>query len=255
MKSRAPACTAAGKPRRKRHEEIAEHIELSILSERLTVGSRLPSERDLMEQFGVGRSTVREALFRLQRMGLITLTQGAPARAARPTAEAMVSELSGAARHFLSSPDGIRHFQHARLLFEVSLAREAALHADSTKLTHLAQALAANRAAIGDQQRFVQTDLDFHATLARITGNPIFTALTQALADWLGKQRQLSARGGATQLDVYGQHAAIYDAIAARDAVRAEQAMEDHLRQVAQRYWRAVSDGAGIDLSDQESLA
>jgi GntR family transcriptional repressor for pyruvate dehydrogenase complex len=241
---------ATARPRRKRYEEIAEHLELSILSDRIAVGSRLPSERDLMEQFGVGRSTVREALFRLQRMGLITLSQGAPARAARPTAEAMVSELSGAARHFLSIPDGVRHFQHARTMFEVSLAREAALRADDTKLARLSEALAANRAAIGNQERFIQTDLDFHATLARMTGNPIFTALTQALAEWLGKQREVSARGGATQMDVYEQHAAIYDAIAARDAVRAQQAMEDHLRQVARRYWRAMADIEG-DLEER----
>jgi len=247
MPSQAPPSPDSARSRRKRHEEIAEHIELSILSERIAVGSRLPSERDLMEQFGVGRSTVREALFRLQRMGLVTVTRGAPARAARPTAEAMVNELSGAARHFMASLDGVRHLQHARRLLEVGLARDAALHADTAHLAQLADALAANRAAIGDQPRFVQSDLDFHFTLARISGNPIFTALTQALGGWLGAQRALSARGGATQLDVYGQHAAIYEAVQAKDAVRAEQAMEDHLRQVARLYWRAVADGAGSE--------
>jgi DNA-binding FadR family transcriptional regulator len=232
-------------PRRKRHEEIAEHIELQIITDRIAVGDSRPSERDLMDQFGVGRSTVREALFRLQRMGLVTLRQGAPARAARPTTEGMVGELDGAARHFLSTPDGVRHFQHARLLFEVSLARDAALHADDEKLARLAEALSANRRAIGDQPRFVQTDLDFHFTLAQIAGNPIFTALIRALGDWLGKQRALSAQGGATQHDVYTQHAAIVDAITARDPVRAAQAMDDHLTKVTRLYWRAVNEATG----------
>ena len=46
-------------PRRKRHEEVVEHIELLVLSDRIGIGGRLPSERELMERFGVGRSTVR----------------------------------------------------------------------------------------------------------------------------------------------------------------------------------------------------
>ena len=63
----------AAMPKRKRHEEVAEHIELLVLSHRIGIGSRLPSERELMERFGVGRSTVREALFKLNRMGLVQL--------------------------------------------------------------------------------------------------------------------------------------------------------------------------------------
>ena len=55
-------------PMRKRHEEIVEHIEWLVLSDRIGSGNQLPSERRLMERFGVGRSTVREALFKLSRM-------------------------------------------------------------------------------------------------------------------------------------------------------------------------------------------
>ena len=111
------AKAATRKRKRKRHEEIAEHIELLVLSDRIGLGGRLPSERELMERFGVGRSTVREALFKLNRMGLVELTAGAPARITRPTAELILNELAGVARHFLASPEGMKHFQHARLLF------------------------------------------------------------------------------------------------------------------------------------------
>ena len=90
-------------PKRKRHEEVAEHIELLVLSHRIGIGSRLPSERELMERFGVGRSTVREALFKLNRMGLVQLAPGSQARITRPTAELIVNELAGAARHFLAA--------------------------------------------------------------------------------------------------------------------------------------------------------
>ena len=139
--------------KRKRHEEVAEHIELLVLSDRIGFGGRLPSERELMERFGVGRSTVREALFKLNRMGLVELTAGAPARITQPTAELILNELAGAARHFLARPEGVRHFQHARQLFEEALACEAASRANEEEIGILSEALEANRRSIGDQGR------------------------------------------------------------------------------------------------------
>ena len=227
--------------KRKRHEEIAEHIELLVLSDRIGLGGRLPSERELMERFGVGRSTVREALFKLNRMGLVELTAGAPARITQPTAELILNELAGVARHFLATPEGVRHFQHARQLFEVALAREAASRASEEEIGVLSQALEANRRSIGDQARFVKTDLEFHFALARVANNPIFTSLMTALGEWLGKQRAVSAQGGATQSTAYAQHVAIIEAIAQRDPERAGRAMQRHLEAVVKQYWRAMA--------------
>jgi GntR family transcriptional repressor for pyruvate dehydrogenase complex len=232
-------------PKRKRHEEIAEHIELLVLSDRIGLGGRLPSERELMGRFGVGRSTVREALFKLNRMGLVELTAGAPARITRPTAELILNELAGVARHFLGSPEGMKHFQHARLLFEVALAREAASRIDDEGLGILSDALEANHRSIGDQARFVETDLEFHLALAGIANNPVFTSLMTAVGEWLGKQRAVSAQGGATQSAAYAEHAAIFEAISQRDPDRAGRAMQRHLEAVAEQYWRAGANADG----------
>ena len=81
---------------RKKFEEVAEHLELAIFSGRLSVGDKIPSERALMDQFGVGRSTVREALFMLQRKGLLETRPGAPARVSRPDADTLIDDVSGA---------------------------------------------------------------------------------------------------------------------------------------------------------------
>ena len=223
---------------RKRFEEIAEHIELLIFSGRRVVGDKIPSERELMERFGVGRSTVREALFTLQRKGLLSARQGAAASIARPTVKTVVDELSGAARHLLSRPEGVRHLQHARALLEIGLARDVTLHANDEDLTKLTTALEANRCA-RDQISFEQTDLKFHYTLAVISHNPVFTSLNHALNEWLAEQRSVSARGGARQRAVYLEHKAIHDAILHRDAVAAEAAMETHLANVYRNYWKA----------------
>jgi GntR family transcriptional repressor for pyruvate dehydrogenase complex len=229
---------------RKRFEEVAEHLELLIFSGRLSVGDRIPSERELMERFRVGRSTVREALFVLQRKGLLAARAGAAARVAKPTPQTMVSDFSGAARHLLRQPGGVRHLQHARALLEIGLAREVALHAADEDIAALAKALEDNRLAIGDQAAFEKTDMMFHYTLAMIAHNPIFTSLNHALNEWLAEQRSISARAGASQSEVYREHQAIYDAIARRDPIAAQAAMEAHLATVSRNYWKAMQPSA-----------
>jgi GntR family transcriptional regulator, sialic acid-inducible nan operon repressor len=215
------ASSEVGNLRRKRYLEVAEHLELQIFSGKLAEGSKIASERELMERFGVGRSTVREALFTLQRKGLL-------------------SARAGAARHLLSQPEGIRHLQHARALLEVGLARDVALHASEADLQTLSAALQANQDAIeGDQKRFEHSDLMFHYTLAMISHNPIFTSLNHALNEWLAEQRSMSARAGATRAEVYEQHKSIHNAIMRRDAPAAQAAMEAHLAAVYRNYWRA----------------
>ena len=128
--------------RRKLYEDIAKRIEEAILDGDLAEGDQIPSERDLMTTFGVGRTSVREALFALQRMGLIALNNGERARVTRPTPEVLVGELSGSARHLLSSPKGVQNFQEARLFLEVALARHAALHATKTDFSALRELFA-----------------------------------------------------------------------------------------------------------------
>jgi GntR family transcriptional repressor for pyruvate dehydrogenase complex len=237
-------------PSRKKFEEIAEHIELSIFSGRMSVGHKISSERELMNQFGVGRSTVREALFSLQRKGLIAARPGAAARVSRPDADTLIDDLSGSARHMLSQPDGVRQLQNARMLFEIGLARNAARQATREDLKILREALEANGLA-SDQPSFVRTDLTFHYTLAMVSHNPIFTSIHHALMGWLSDQRLTSARAGATRAEIFAQHLAIYDAIEAGDTAAAEDAMETHLTTVARYYWQAMS--TTDDSTDRET--
>jgi len=210
-------------------------------------GAPLPSERELMREFGVGRPAVREALFHLQRMGLVELKAGARARVAVPTPKAVVENLSGSVRYLLSSSDGVRHFQEARAFLEIGLARYAAEHATPAEIEALKSALEANRAALGDLAKFEKTDVAFHYVLAVIPGNPIFTTLHAAFVEWLVEQRRVTlnwrGRQGTAQL-AYEAHAAIYRAVAARDADEAERAMREHLTHTSGIYWEARRAGA-----------
>lgn len=231
--------------RRKRYEEIVDHVQLMIFSGALGIGDQLPSERELMDRFGVGRSSVREALFALGRMGLISVSTGAPARVVSPDIRVLLRDLTGAVRHLMVAPEGIRQLQQARALLEIGLAREAAARATDEDIVRLKQALDENEASIGGSvSEFERTDLAFHYAIATVAANPIFTGLLNGLAEWLAEQRSTTVRAGATPVPVFADHKAIYEAIAARDIVAAPAAMQRHLDNVVRTYWEGFAGTA-----------
>ena len=212
-------------------EQVAEQLEAEIIEGRLSENDQLPSERELMEQFGVGRPAVREALFYLQQLGLVAINSGTRARVIRPTAEAVMARLSGVTRKLLSQPEGQQHFQEARAMFEIALARHAAIHVSDEEIEVLRQALQHQREILDreDEAAFKRADVDFHAALAAIGHNPIYDAIHQALAEWLDDRRAQVAQQPGQNDAAYQAHVEIVDAIAAHDAAAAEDAMRRHL--------------------------
>jgi DNA-binding FadR family transcriptional regulator len=232
--------TVAPVERRKVSDEVAARLETMIRDGSLAEGTTLPAERDLMRRFGVGRPAVREALFRLKRMGLVELRNGERARVSRPTPRILLDELSGAARLLLSQPGGNAHFQDARALFEIGIAAQAARIRRAADVETLRAALVANAAAIGDPGRFSETDVAFHFALARIIGNPIFIAIQESIVSWLTEQRVVALQVARADRIAHAGHRRIFAAIEAGDPDAAGQAMRRHLREVAALYRKSA---------------
>jgi len=219
--------------RRRLWEDVAHRLEEMIQDGTFPAGTLLPPERELMKLFVVGRPAVREALFALHRMGLVRVSTGERASVTTPTPDTLIAHLSGAARAFLSQSGGPAHFQEARTLFECGVARLAAQHASVADIGRLRAALAANEAARGDARRFEQADVAFHYVLACITGNPIFSAVHDALVDWLTSQRTMALRHPHAETIALAGHRRILDAVAAGEAEAADRAMARHLQEIA----------------------
>jgi GntR family transcriptional regulator, sialic acid-inducible nan operon repressor len=233
------AAAAPARAHERRSDALAEELHRSILDGAFEADGKLPSERRLMERHGVSRSTVREALLSLRKSGLIVIRNGAVARVARPDPQHLAEQFSGLASVLLARPEGMKAFQEARRLVETALARHAALHAGPEQVAALRAALDANRAAIGRQRRFIQTDIDLHRAIAAVPGNPLLLAADQAFRDWLQEQRQITRLAGAQQEAVFAEHERIVNAIAAGDAAAAQDAMEAHLLNVERTFWKA----------------
>lgn len=226
--------------RKKLSEQVMAYLEDDIIEGRLQPGDRLPSERALMEQFGVGRPAIREALFLLQKMGLVVLSSGSRARVIRPTPEIVMGELAGVMKHLLARPAGQQDFQDARKLFECAMAREAARDASPEDIASLQHALAANREALGNKSLFKLTDVRFHRQIAAIAGNRVFTAVHDAMAQWLDDLRAVAAQEEGQEVIALAAHERIVVAIAKGDPELADRAMREHLEQHYGTYRRAT---------------
>lgn len=224
--------TAAESPihRRKLYQEVLDRLMERIRSGEIAPGAQLPAERELMEFYGVGRPAVREALQALERSGIVEISHGERARVVVPTAGSLIEQIAGGARHLLHmQPDSLEHLKEARIFLETGMARLAAERATEDDIARLRQRLDEHRASMANLGKFLEFDMAFHREIARISGNPIFPAIVEALFGWASEYYQPLVRAPGAEELTLSEHRRIVEAIAARQPVAAEQAMREHL--------------------------
>jgi DNA-binding FadR family transcriptional regulator len=219
----------------KTSEVIAREIVDHVISGELREGDRLPAEHEMVNQLGVGRSTVREALRLLETRGALVVRAGRHGGPVvrRPRAE----DLSEALTLILQFEDATMvDIIQARLAFEPVIAHAAAKRIKRADLDILANSVETMRADIENNDVFLEQNQLFHATIARASGNPvlrIFVETLKSLADGaIVGIRATSER----RADVAAAHEKIVDALRTGDPEASEAAMRDHLGE-ANRYW------------------
>ena len=169
---------------RRAFEEINAQIRDRLARHSLRTGDRLPSERELADQFGVCRNTLREALRSLEIAGLLELKKGATGGAfiREGGGDAVVAGLSDLYRLGSIRPE---HLTEARILIGTEVARLACARHTADDLEALeknvAEAEAASKA--GDMARRAEIHYEFHSLLARAAKNPVLIILTDALME------------------------------------------------------------------------
>jgi len=223
--------------RQKLSDEVRRQLLDLISSGAVGLGQPLPSERELMERFGVGRPAIREAMQSLETIGLIEIRHGGRARVTEPSIGRMVDQISETMKHLLAnSPASLENLKEARATFECEMARIAARRRSTADLDRLAEILSQQALAADDPRRFRSLDGFFHSEIARISGNPIFSALIDALFRWLADFHvDLVSVPGLEQLTL-AEHEGILAAIGRADAEAAARAMSDHLMRANELY-------------------
>jgi len=216
--------------RRKLSDEVLDRLKRMIASGELSPGDEMPSERELMARFQVGRPAVREAMQALAGMGLVAISHGERARVLQLSAASIMGQVDSTVRIMLAaSGDSLEHLKRARALFERGMVREAAAKATTQDVQSLRNVLEQQRAALGNSKAFIQADMHMHNAIARMSGNPIFIALSEAMLRWLAEYHtELLIWSGKENITL-AEHAEIINFIARQDADGAEQAMIRHL--------------------------
>lgn len=207
---------------------IADQIRQAIVTGRLEQGERLPPERELAEQFGVSRVTVRDALRALEAMGLIEVRVGARGGAfvTVPTGSIVGQTMSDMMMMSAVTPEDI---VEARLVVElgtVTLACARATDEDLARLRDLADHAAAS---IADKTYTRELSWDFHALVAEAAHNGAIEGLTQSFRSSLSLHPIRTREGARAHATTVEEHARILEAIVRRDGETARREMALHL--------------------------
>ncbi|WP_277424289.1 FCD domain-containing protein [Desulfovibrio sp. ZJ200] len=213
---------------------LLEDIQSGIYQE----GQKLPSERELMEEFGVGRPAVREALSALGRMGLVELSPGMRARVCKLTLRPLLEEMRATLQIYSSSPDGWRQLHDLRLFFETSVARQLAHSITDEQLGQLEEVLESQRHFLehSEIRSFAEADIAFHRLLVEFLGNPFLGLLAEGFAGWLITPLYASMQVRRQSERSCTAHQAVFEALTRRDPDGAEQAMRLHLEEMRAIY-------------------
>ncbi|MEU9733637.1 FadR/GntR family transcriptional regulator [Streptomyces sp. NPDC048002] len=196
-------------------EQVIAALRNQITSGEWPVGARIPTEPELVEQLGVARNTVREAVRALAHNGLLDIRQGSG------TYVVATSELAGVMHRRFTGADP-RHIAELRSTLESGAAKLAAERRTEKDVGQLEALLARREAAwaSGDREAFVAADATFHLAVVAASHNEAMTAmyadLGEVLRDWLREDV-----GEELTPETYMDHARLVEAIRAGDAATA----------------------------------
>jgi DNA-binding FadR family transcriptional regulator len=193
-------------------------------------GGQGPSEQQILQEFGVSRAVAREALKMLASLDMIEIAQGRRV-VLRPAEE--WDYLSPLLIDWLP-PEQIREIlaeAHAtRIIIEPAIAAIAAKHMTKENLERLGTLLAAMSASEDNPDAYLKLDLDFHMEICRAAQNRILDRFMYSSRWWQMASRRISNQVPHALPSATEMHRAIYEALLARDAKRAEEAMRRHLK-------------------------
>jgi len=211
--------------RRRLHEQVVDRVKDYIVTEALQDGDRLPTETALALQLGVGRRTIREALRVLEGFGIVESRPRIGTRVKSLTMKPITDHL-----RFSLDVQGvtIEEMWRARQAMECAILYEVVHMAEDADFARIARAVAWCQDLWSRGGRIAPADLEFHVALVAATHNRALEGFAGMLHDFFATVMGGSLVGH----EAVEEHAAIYEALRARDTERALAVMREHVRQL-----------------------
>jgi GntR family transcriptional repressor for pyruvate dehydrogenase complex len=215
--------------------KVVNAITEAIISQQFPPGTRLPSERELGEQFGVSRTVIREAVKALSAKGLVEVQSGTGLRVAEVNHDAVTESLS---LYLRGQSDGslidYEKVHEIRRVLEVEMAASASERRTEDEVELLTKACERVEAAGSDVDLTAREDVEFHRGIGMATHNEFYVVLLDALGGVLVTIRQTNLAKPTGRRRTLTQHRAILNAIVSGDPDAARTAMREHLDSVRQ---------------------
>jgi DNA-binding FadR family transcriptional regulator len=212
-------------------EEVAEQLKQSIIAGQFKQGDKLPSERDLANDFQVSRVAIHEALRSLESSGFILTRQG-------PTGGSYVTELTfecsvNAFRDlYIAEKISISEVHHVRRIVEAEIASLAARNITPEYAQRLRDALEAEELPVETLSDDITSKMAVHFILAEMSGNRFLEALERSLMGLIRIGIEtfalVSGERNLFTLHPEGMHCPIVEAVIAGDAEAAGAAAKEH---------------------------
>lgn len=228
--------------------EVVRRLIDAILTQRMSPGDRLPSERKLAEMLGVGRSVVREALKPLSILGLVEVRQGDGTYLTSPDSGLLVRAIEWG---LLLGTHEALDLVEARCHLEEVVAELAASRRNDRHVEELYALLTQMKASQDDIEQFVTADMAFHAKLAEASGNGtiqrIMSGITLLLEVWI---RRVMRQAGSFDPTI-DEHRRIYEAVQASDVAGARAAAAGHMDHARARLEQSLAQRHELDTAPE----
>ena len=214
-------------------QKIIDQIRTAILAGKLKPGDILPHEKELTEQFGVSKQTLRESLRALEHMGLIDVRKGIGGGAHIVEVDIEVTKQSLA--NFLYFKDlTIENLSELRKLIEPHAAGKAAEHISKDDLEELGKLNETARGNLNNNllEEKSHDEINFHRVIAQNTGNPILILILDFVENLLEDFKKVLKPDLAFSKSVLDAHDKIYQAICDKDPKKASTEMYQHVYDV-----------------------
>ena len=210
------------------YEQIADSIEKTIL-ESGAVSQRLPTEAELVKEYKVSRSVIREALKVLKERGLVSMRAGDGSYATMPDAKTFSGVMNRVAKFNGISDEKINE---VRTILEVRTVSDAAVYATENDIARLEEIIEQMEMCKNDISERARKDCEFHFAIASLCQNELLVFMVESLLDMLNKYIEIrlntSPKGNAAGIRY---HRRILKAIKAHDSDLAEKLMCRHLEE------------------------
>lgn len=209
-------------------DELVQRLQ-QLITGNYQIGERLPSIAEMARRFEVGPPTLREALKKLEALGMVDIRHGSGVYVARGGDTLLMPNpiyTGGVSKKLLVD------LIEARIPIEVQSAALAATHATDADLAQMGELLASAEQSLHDDERLSATNMEFHQGIAQASGNSVLAQLLEVLRSLFQTEQQMILNIYGSRQKDHREHQGILEALRQRDEELVVKRMRTHLQGV-----------------------